>query len=460
MTRRPALLPPPISARAAPMGWVPIAFGPRFFLILLLGAVWLLPAWRSPRYVGVMLAWDGAALALWLVDLRGLPAPRDLLVTRALESAAELGIAAHLRLSVANEGRRFVRLRAIDDLPPELAAAPPRLALEIPAGGSASATYEVVPRERGDHRLGAAYLKCQSALRLAERWYRADLTQAVRVYPDLEEPKRIALYLIRSRQVTLERRLKHQRGEGREFEGLREYRDGDALRDVCWTATARRGRLIAKSYQVERSQAVLIVLDSSRLLRETIAGRSKIDHAVQAALTLAFVALRSGDRVGLLVYGRRPLLQLPAARGALHLGAILEGLAGVQATPHEADHARAVELLLSRQKQRALVVWLTDLAETAAVPEVIECASALVPRHAVLFVLIGQPDLSRLAAEGPEDEAAMFRQMAALEVIERRRLLLSRLRQVGAALAIELSPGGLATGVVNHYLEIKERGRI
>jgi len=332
MSRRSGLVPPSISAGATPTGWAPFAFGPRFYLVLLLGVLWLLPAWRSPRYAGVMLAWDAAALVLWLVDLRGLPAPRDLLVTRAFESAAELGVPARIRLSVANHGRRFVRLMAIDDLPATLAVSPPRLTLEVPAGGSASATYEVVPRERGDHRPGAVYLRCQSGLRIAERWCRSDLTQAVRVYPDLEEPKRVALYLIRSRQIALEKRLKHQRGEGREFESLREYRDGDALRDVCWTATARRGRLIAKSYQVERSQAVLIVLDSGRLLRETIAGRTKMDHAVQATLTLAFVALRSGDRVGLLVYGRRPLLHLPAARGAAHLGTILEGLAAVQAT--------------------------------------------------------------------------------------------------------------------------------
>ncbi len=458
MSGRSGLVPPPIAARATPIGRAPWAFGPRFFIVVLLGLVWLLPAWRSPQYVRVMLAWDAAALLLWLVDLRGLTG--DLLVTRTFESAAELGVAARVRLTVANGGRRPVRLLAIDDLPPTLAATPPRIVLDVPAGGSASAAYEVVPRERGDHRPGAVHLRCRSGLRIAERWCRSDLTQSVRVYPDLQEPRRIALYLIRSRQVDLEKRLKHQRGEGREFESLRDHRESDSPRDICWTATARRGRLIAKSYQVERSQAVLIVLDAGRLLRETIAGRTKMDHAVQAALTLAFVALRCGDRVGLLVYGRRPLLHLPAARSASHLGAILEGLAGVQAAPHEADHARAVELLLARQKQRALVVWLTDLAETTAVPEVIECVSAMVLRHVVLFVLIGQPDLLRLATGTPEDETALFRQAAALEVIERRRLLLSRLRSRGAAHALELSPAGLATGVINRYMEIKERGRI
>jgi uncharacterized protein (DUF58 family) len=460
MSARPGLVPPAIAARAAASRRAPVAFGPGFFALLLLGLLWLLPAARSPQFVGAMLAWDVAAIALWLIDLRGLPAPRDLLVERVFETAAEIGVTTRLRLSVTTAGGRSVRVQAIDDLPAALAPSPPRLLLEVPAGGTASATCAIVPRERGDHRLGVIYLRCQSALRIAERWSTADLAQTVRVYPEVEGPKRAALYLVRSRQVALERRLRHRRGEGREFESLRDYRDGDALRDVCWTATARRGRLVAKSYQVERSQAVLIVLDAGRLLRETIAGRTKMDHAVQAALTLAFVALRSGDRVGLLVYGRRPLLSLPAARGATHLGAILDGLAVVQAAPHEADHARAVEILLARNRQRSLVVWLTDLAETSAVPEVIECVGAMVSRHAVLFVLIGQPDLSRLASLPPEDEEALFRQAAAIEVVERRRLLLAQLRRSGTSLAMELSPQGLATGVVNHYLEIKERGRI
>ena len=295
---------------------------------------------------------------------------------------------------------------------------------------------------------------------------------------------------------------------GREFESLREYRQGDEPRDVCWTAAARRGKLISRVYRVERSQSVIIVVDDGRLMLARVnpildfgfaildsrAGSStrtpeqqrtgplegrqplpqdhfseskiqnpkskmaltKLDYAVTAALSLAHVALHSGDSVGLLAYGRRLQARLGAARGASHLRAFLEQLATVKGELVEADHARAADLLLAEQKRRSLIVWLTDLAETAATPEVIESASRLLNRHLVLFVAIGQPELGQLVARRPASVEEMYRYVAAQEMIERRELLLRRLRERGA-MTLEVLPGQLATGLVNQYLEVKER---
>ena len=166
--------------------------------------------------------------------------------------------------------------------------------------------YPILPKERGDARFGPAYLRCQTILQVAERWsVWWKLAQKVRVYPNLQQAQRAALYLIRSRQTQMERRLRRQRGRGREFESLREFRAGDEYREICWTASARRGHLVTKVNQVERSQTVWIVLDAGRLLRARINGPSKLDYAVGAALSLAHVALLSGDNVGMLAYGRK-----------------------------------------------------------------------------------------------------------------------------------------------------------
>lgn len=121
----------------------------------------------------------------------------------------------------------------------------------------------------------------------------------------------------------------------------------------------------------------------------------------------------------------------------------------------EADHARAADILLKRQSRRALIVWLTDLAETAATPEVIESAARLLPRHLVLFVALGQPDLESFLARGPESANEMYRAVAGMELMQRREVLLRRLHEQGA-LALEIMPGQLATGLVNQYLRIKE----
>jgi uncharacterized protein (DUF58 family) len=344
----------------------------------------------------------------------------------------------------------------VDDAPQSFRPEPPDLEVFAAVGKQGIAEYPILPKERGDARFGKVYVRCQSVLRIAERWSTADLTQKVRVYPNLEQAKQAALFLIRSRQTQMERRLKRQRGRGREFETLREFRAGDEYRDICWTATARRGHPVTKIYQVERSQTVWIVLDAGRLLRARVDGPSKLDYAVNAGLSLAHVALLSGDTVGLLAYGRRIQQRMPPGRGAAHLRMLVESLSLVHSEWSEADHLRATDTFLTSQKRRSLVVWLKDLAETPATPDVIEGVMQIASRHLVLFGVISQPELNALGRKSPENVAEMYEHAAAIEMIHRRELLLRRLRQQGV-MALEIPPGGLATEIVNRYLEIKER---
>ena len=233
--------------------------------------------------------------------------------------------------------------------------------LRLPAGRERYPTLWYL-RVRGDTGMGDAYVRYQSPLRLAERWTRAALTQAVRVYPNLAEAKRHTIYLVRSRQIEMEKRYTRTKGIGREFESLRDYRPGDEFRNICWSATARRGKLVTKTFQVERSQTVWLVVDCGRLMRTRVAGLSKLDYAVNATLCLAEVALYSGDRVGLLAYGRGLQQRILPGRGSVHLRQLMERLVDVREETPEADHLRAVSTLLSTQKRRSLVVWLTDLA--------------------------------------------------------------------------------------------------
>lgn len=454
------LAPPVATARASSRRWQ-VAFAPRFFLAIILGLVWLGPAWWERRFAWAMLAWDAVALLAWGTDLRRLPQPSEIAVSRTWLGPLSLGVESSLVLEVRNHTAARFRATLYDDVPPQLRPQPPRIELNVPAAGSARAAYSIRPAERGDATAGKVFLRYQSALKLAERWAAAELQQTVRVYPNLQEPKQYTLYLIRSRQIELEKRLKRQPGRGREFENLREYRPGDEPRDICWTATARRARLITKVYQVERSQAVLLALDAGRLMLARIGRedgpRTKLDYAVNAALTLAQVALYSGDRVGLLAYGRKSQARLRTARGSAHLRLLLDRLALVRGDLAEADHVAAAHGLLQMQSQRCLVVWLTDLPETAATPDVMEAASRLLPRHLVLFVAIGQPQLERLVGSKPESVGEMYRYVAAQEMVQRRELLLRGLRQQGA-LVLDLEPGQLALALVNQYLRVKERG--
>ena len=468
------LVPPPLTAPAESTRRWAGAFESRFFLALLLGLAWIGPAWWNRRILYALLLWDVAVLLGWLIDLARLPSPAEIAVSRQWSTAPSLNLDSQVVLQITNRSWRPAEVSIEDDVPATLCSRVPKFTLAVPPRGSAHVTYSVRPTRRGDIHMGRVFLRYHGSVRFAVRWAVADLRQTIRVYPNVREAQRFTLYLVRSRQIEQEKRLKRLLGRGREFESLREYRESDEIRDVSWPATARHGKLISKVYQVERSQSVFLIVDAGRLRLARArppaeseglvspalvsnAPLMKLDYAVNAALSLAHVALHSGDSTGLVAYGRELQSYLPAARGTQHLRNVLEQLALVSGEPVEANHALAAHSLLSRHRRRSLVVWITDLAETAATPEVIEAASRLLPRHLVLLAVVGEPELRALVTSKPDSPTRMYQYAAAQEIIERREVLLRRMREQGA-LAMEFPPGRLSMEIVNQYLQIKSKG--
>src|ERR1700729_1444826 len=281
------VVPPSVEAATKPYKRLGAAFGDRFFTLLLLGLVWIIPAFLDLRFVYALFAWDLLVVLAWLADLTQLPPPSQLTVTRTWHSAVALSIPSPVDLTLTNSSDKTIRATLIDTVPVQLRDEPPTLSLKAGARNEATAQYQICPVQRGDATLGDCYVRYQSVLRIAERWVKASLTQTVRLYPNLEDAKRHSIYLLRSRQIALEKRHSRVRGIGREFESLREYRLGDEYRDISWTAPARRAKLVTRVYQVERSQMVWIVLDCGRLMRARVGEFSKLDHAVNSALSLA-----------------------------------------------------------------------------------------------------------------------------------------------------------------------------
>src|ERR1035438_2864502 len=264
----PPLIPGTVSARAQSRKRLPFGFGTRFFIGLLLGLIWLVPAWWSPNLIAGMFLWDAFIVVAWLIDLRRLPAPAELEVRRVWKSPLLLGRDNFVSIEVRNSSAISIRASMIDEVPVALREEFPTLALTVApgwgrsptcqrrleacaTGASSSKDYSVLPTRRGDSIIGRLFLRYQTPLGIAERWAVADLSQSVRVLPDLEQAKRHALFLIRSRQVEMEKRRRRERGAGREFETLRGYREGDEPRDISWTATARRHQLRSEEHTSE-----------------------------------------------------------------------------------------------------------------------------------------------------------------------------------------------------------------
>lgn len=442
--------------------------------LLTAGFLLLLPGFWDARLSYAMLVWDGLVLLAAFLDGVRLPGASKLSATRSWSNAPALDSETEIELEIENHGRTIIHCRLLDDLPSALVADLRVERITVFPRVPARTRYRLEPRERGDCETGWLYVRYRSPLGLAERWATAGLTQTVRVYPALRTAEEQQMFLARSRQIDLQLRQARQRGLGRDFESLREYREGDDLRDICWTATARRGNLITRQYQTERSQAVWIVLDCGRLMRSRVAapGRlesqatgelrhahSKLDHACSTAVALAQLALYSGDRVGLLAYGQGVQQRLLPGRGSDHLRQIIELLAQVRAEASEADHLRATTVLNRLQPRRSLILWITDLAETAMRPEVIEGAVQLLRRHVLLFVAMAQPEVEAIARARPRNVDQMFRSAAAQEMAGRRELLLARLHEQGA-LTLDLNPEALTSTVLNQYLTVKERAMV
>jgi uncharacterized protein (DUF58 family) len=199
------------------------------------------------------------------------------------------------------------------------------------------------------------------------------------------------------------------------------------------------------------------MIDAGRLMTSRIEQLSKLDHAINAALSIGYVATRGGDNIGLLVFNRQVAVYLPPQRGHAQLAAMTEALYNVKAQMIEPSYARAFQYLAQNCKRRSLVVILTDLVDRDASAELLAYTSTLLPRHLPLIVTIGDKDLRALVAEGPRKIADVYQQSVAEELLQQREEALARITELGG-LALDVPAGRLSLELVNKYLEVKERG--
>lgn len=471
--------------------WLAFGLTARTLLLLTAGLLLSIPAFYHPRRIGFMLAWDALLFAAVLVDLALLPRARAFTVRRAFLDSPQLGEPTRVELGVTQTANQVLRVSVIDDLHPGLIVSPSPQQIEAFPRDEAIARSTLYPSQRGDYALGNVYLRYRSALGFVERWAVAlpaidridgPQPQPVRVFPAHEDSRgSTQFYLLRARQIEMQRRKLQQRGIGRDFDSLRDYQPGDELRNVSWTATARRGKLVTRQFTVERSQQVWVVLDAGRLSRtafelrrsvnesiaETDSERDRayamtvtqLDQAATAATMLAQVVSISGDKFGMMTYGRTVQQLLAPGAGPLHVRLLLDLLSQTRSEAAEADHLNAVARLKHVQRRRGLIVWISELADTAGQPELVVAASELARRHLVVLVLLQHPELDALAGGAPTTRARMFHAAAAEEMLERRRERIAKLERAGV-LIVETTAEEIGIQAVSQYLEVKAKGMI
>jgi uncharacterized protein (DUF58 family) len=437
---------------------MPFVFSRLFYLLILLGLVPLSLSWGRPWLRWATFAYDLVLIGLAIIDGRGSQLPRGIQITREFAGRFAVGAETDVQIKLQNSTSHPITLRIKDEYPPQMKLIGAReAAVRVAAQTEAMLVYGLKPPKRGRFEFGQTAVRFLSRLSLVWCQTKVGEPTAVKVYPNMRRAREAELKALGARSLVAAHRKTSWRGEGREFESLREYVRGDELRHISWTATARRGKLTTRQYQIERDQTILIALDAGRLMTARIEQETKFDSAVHAALALMSAAARGGDNAGLMVFGRRIQHYLPPNRGREHMDAALEALHAVEPEMIEPSYARALEFVAANSKRRSLVVLLTDLVDEEGSKELLTSLKLLRPRHLPLVVTIADRDLKAVVRDAPETGQELFTQSVAEEIMHLREAAL-RLVESQGGLALDVTAAALAPALLEKYLQVKERG--
>lgn len=404
--------------------------------------------------LGVLLTITIVAAAV--ADLLLTPSLRRIDVVREVRDVLSVGAKNPVIIGLRNRHATAVSVTIHDepplpsswfDLPAEVTLQPKQ---------RTGVTYLVQPHRRGKNQFGKVHLRMVSRWGL---WYLIDereLTRDVKIYPDIQAVRKVELLARQNRLADAGVRLSRIRGRGSEFDRLREYRREDEYRNIDWKATSRHQELISREYVVERNQNVLLLIDCGRSMCNEADGVSHFDRCLNAAILLAYVALRQGDTVGVMVCSNRLERWVRPVRGLGSIESLISQVYDLTPTYEATDYALMVEELRRRYRKRSLVILLTHALDELHLQSIAEHVRQLRSPHLVLSAFLQNVPLTARLNTIPETDLEAFQVAAAAEVVALQEMQLAKLRKTGL-LVIDTPPEGLSGQVISRYLDIKAR---
>ncbi|WP_046471484.1 DUF58 domain-containing protein [Allosalinactinospora lopnorensis] len=416
----------------------------------------------------VLIAGNAGVWVVWAVlvslaaaiaaDLLFAPSPRKVAFERGGDVSIRLGETATTTLTIANPARRRLRGRVRDAWAPSADPRPTVHTVSIPGGERRRLTTELTPTRRGDHRAAGVTVRSVGPLGLAARQCTHSVPWSVRALPPFHSRRHLPGKLARLRELDGQHSTL-VRGQGSEFDSLREYVPGDDVRSIDWRATARRDNVVVRTWRPERDRRILLVLDTGRTSAGRVGDTPRLDHAMDAALLLAALAVKAGDRVDLLGYDRRVRAQVRSHGRGSTLPAIVQAMAPLEPELVESDAAGLVTTILGGQSRtRQLVVLLTDLNATAMEEGLLPLLPALTARHLLMVAAVGDPRVTGMAAERGEARS-VYRAAAAERTLTERRRITAELRRYGVEV-VDADPEHIAPALADAYIDLKARGRL
>jgi len=411
--------------------------------------------------VGLLIL-NGALLAVAVLDWVLASDPAAVAIERNAPGVVPLGERAAVSWEATNSTSRSLRISLADALAPSLGASPGRrVRVTVPGNARATATVDIRPTRRGRFLLDSLVVRVEGPLGLAARQDRSrKATPAtIRVYPPFGSRDEAELRINRARILEVGLRSAQGRGGGTEFDAMREYGSDDEFRRIDWSATARAGKPIVRTYRAERNQTVLCLLDLGRVMAGRVANVPRVEHAMDAVMMLTSVSTRLGDRAGMVAFDREVRAVVPPSHARAQLGRVTEAMYELEPQLVESDYRGAFIETIGRFRRRAMLVILTELAE-AAIGETLLPALPLVSRdHLVVVAGVQDPEVVRLATSIPDEPAEAYAKASAIAALEERRRIVARLRGMGVTV-VDAPPGRLAPDLADAYLRVKATGRL
>ncbi len=439
---------------------------PRLALVFAIGAAWFFAMpWGGSAFLWLGIGYNLAMVVLAILDYAWVSDSRECSVRRDCEQVLSLGERNPIWIEAVHSGRQSFRLEVRDEPPTEFEAEPRTVRMKVAPDEAVRANYKVYPEERGDYRFGDVNVRYTSILGLLVREEHIPSAMSVKVYPDIFQTKKHLLLARENRVSQMGIRRSRIVGQGREFRRLRDYVPDDSPRDIDWKATARRGTLITREYDVEQSQNIMILLDIGRTMasrtveQDGSLGITKLDCAINASVLLAHVAAQSDDRVGLYCFAQGPVAYVPPGKGAAQTARLLDALYPLKPRVEETAYFDHFTMLCRRQNKRSLVFLLTDLIDPEASRSLISNIGLMTGKHLVVCVALADYELPSIIEARPQKTSELYTQAVALGITRERTKALAQLNAHGA-ITIDAVPSDLSVATVNKYLQLKREGRL
>ncbi|MCS7300810.1 MAG: DUF58 domain-containing protein [Fimbriimonadales bacterium] len=429
----------------------------RAWILLGLGGLVALLGAARPDLLGLTLLIDLLAILAITIDALTLPRTDAFQVRRVRERVLSLGAANRIELHLDHALTTPRRARLRDEPPPLCDYDQREFMLTLLPHQPVQVAYHLTPRYRGEARFEDVFLRVEGRFGLTARDYRLPAREIAPVYPNLLQLREYDLLRHRGRLQQMGFRQLRLRGQGSEFESLREYTPDDEFRKIDWKATARRGKPIVRDYQTERSQHVILVLDAGRNMLAEVEGKRKFDAVLNAALMLAYVAVQMDDKVGALVFADEIDLFSPPQRGKAQIGRLVDALHAAQPRMVESDYLYATTYLARRWRKRSLIAIFTDLIDPDASRMVLHALGALRRQHLCVAITVSDSRLHALSQQMPREPVDLYRRAVATQVLADRLAATRTLERMGIH-CIDAEPETLTANLVNYYLQVKARG--